>query len=42
MYRWANNSDLAAIKKLWANDFEAYEPYFSWYFKEGYLPERTL
>ena len=27
---------------LWAEDFESYEPYFSWYFNTVYRPELTL
>lgn len=42
MYRWATESDAAALKKLWCTDFEHHEPYFSWYFDQVYRPELTL
>lgn len=42
MYRFAQAADKAAIMKLWAVDFESYEPYYSWYFNNIYRPERTL
>jgi len=34
-------NDKADIMELWAQDFESYEPYFSWYFNNIYKPERT-
>lgn len=42
MYRWAENEDQAAVMALWAQDFESYEPYYSWYFKDVYQPTLTL
>lgn len=39
---FAQNSDTDRIKELWQQDFESYEPYFSWYFSKIYRPERTL
>ncbi|MCL2817046.1 MAG: GNAT family N-acetyltransferase [Clostridiales bacterium] len=41
-FRIAREEDTPAVKKLWAYSFESHEPYFSWYFREIYRPERTL
>ena len=42
MYGWAEDNDKQAVMDLWAEDFESYEPYFSWYFNTVYQPGLTL
>ncbi|MBQ2698582.1 MAG: GNAT family N-acetyltransferase [Firmicutes bacterium] len=40
--RLAAPKDRLAVMRLWCEDFEHHEPYFSWYFSHVYRPERTL
>lgn len=40
--RYATAADQPAVMELWAEAFGADEPYFSWYFRTVYHPERTL
>lgn len=40
--RYARKQDSPQVKRLWAAAFGDEEPYFSWYFREIFRPQRTL